>query len=188
MSKFGHVSSNNQWEITPETIAKVYDSVLASTILRRLCFLGFTISCNVVNERRWNEQNDQYTMWETAFCNCPELGLDYFKHTQTRQADTSSINFGGDKLTISSGGACRFHDHSDIAGWVRKNRTICPYPQGPPVIMPPVEKDGVEEHEKESTEENTVQEDAAVVYATEDAMPMDAAVEDAVVAEPSQPS
>jgi hypothetical protein len=173
--------SKNRWEITLETIAKVYGSVPAGTILRHLCFLGFTISCNVVNGGRWNEQNDQYSKWETAFCNCPELGWDYFKHTQTRQADTSSINFGGDNLTISSGGACRFHDHSDIAGWVRKNRTICPYPQGAPVIMPPVEEDGVEEHEKEPTEEDTVQEDAAVVYAVEDAMPVDAAVEDAVL-------
>jgi hypothetical protein len=44
--------SKNRWEITPETIAKVYDSVPAGTILRHLCFLGFTISCNVVNGRR----------------------------------------------------------------------------------------------------------------------------------------
>ena len=54
--------------------------------------------------------------------------------------------------------------------------------------MPPVEEDGVEEHEKEPTEEDAVLEDAAPVEDTvpvdaapvEDAVPADAVVEDAV--------
>jgi hypothetical protein len=56
---------------------------------------------------------------------------------------------------------CRFLDHSDIAGWVCRNRTECPYPQGAPVNMP-LKEGGVEEHEKEPTEEDVIPEDAPV--------------------------
>jgi len=150
-----------RWNITPDTITKVYKNVPAGAILRQLCFLGFMISYNVTGWTTWYGQNDRYAKWETAFCNCPDLGWDYFKHIQTKEEDAS---------TISSGGACRFHDHSDIPGWVCRNRTECPYPQGAPVDMPPVEE---EEHKKELTEEDAV----PVEYA----MPVDAAVEESAV-------
>jgi hypothetical protein len=159
-----------RWKITPETITKVYKNVPAGTILRQLCFLGFMISYNVTDWMAWYRQNDRYAKWETAFCNCPDLGWDYFKHSQTKGEDTS---------TISSGGACRFHDHSDIAGWVCRNRTECPYPQGAPVDMPP-EEDSVEEHEKEPTEEDAMPEDAPVVV-LEDPLSEDATLEDAML-------
>ena len=172
-----------RWKITPGTITKVYKNVPAGTILRQLCFLGFMISYNVTGWTTWG-QNDRYAKWETAFCNCPDLGWDYFKHVQTKEEDAS---------TISSGGACRFHDHSDVPGWVCRNRTVCPYPQGAPVDMPPVEEKehedavpveyampvdaGVEEPAVEETVvEETLVEEPAVDYA----MPVDAVVEPAV--------
>ena len=75
---------------------------------------------------------------------------------QTKEEDAS---------TFSSGGACRFHDHSDTPGWVCRNRTECPYPQGAPVDMPPIEE---EEHEKELTEGDVMSEDAAAEDALAD--------------------
>jgi hypothetical protein len=38
--------------------------------------------------------------------------------------------------SIASGGACRFHDHSDVFAWEKKDISICPYPNGAPVVMP----------------------------------------------------
>lgn len=97
---------------------------------------------------------------------------DSFQHILTRQAE-------GDNSTISLGGACRFHDHSDIAGWVCKNCTICPYLQGAPVNKPPVEENGIEEDEKKLTEEDAMPVEAVVEETpVEYAMPVDAAVED----------
>lgn len=147
------------------------------------CFLGFMISYNVTGWTTWYRQNDRYAKWETAFCNCPDLGWDYFKHIQAKEEDAS---------TISSGGACRFHDHSDIPGWVCRNHTECPYPQGAPVDMPPVE----EEHEKELTEEDAAPAEHAIgrrcgrgaAEPTVDyAVLMDAAPEDALVFVPENP-
>jgi hypothetical protein len=161
--------SENRWKVTPEAIATVYNNVPAGTILRQICFLGFAVSCTVATWRRRNEGNNHYAKWETAFCNCPDLGWDYFLHIQTGQGDTSSTGFGGDASTVSLGGACRFHDHSDIAGWVRKNCSKCPYPHGAPVDMLPVEEDGVEEQEEEQVKEEAAEEYVAAAEAVEDA-------------------
>jgi hypothetical protein len=164
--------SENRWKVTPETIATVYNNVPAGTILRQMCFLGFAVSCSVANWRRRSEGNNHYAKWETAFCNCPDLGWDYFQHIQTGQADTSSIGFGVDTLSISWGGACRFHDHSDVAGWVRGNCSKCPYPHGAPV------EDDVGEHEKETAEEDAMPEDVVDDAVPEEAVPEDAGQED----------
>jgi hypothetical protein len=83
---------------------------------------------------------------------------------------------------------CCFHDHSDVAGWVRGNCSKCLYPHGAPI------EDDVEEHKKETVEEDAMPEDAGVDDAVpenavpedsglEDAIPKDAVVDDAVTEE-----
>jgi hypothetical protein len=92
------------------------------------------------------------------------VGWDYFKRSQTKEEDTS---------TISSGGTCSSDDHPDIAGWVCIE---CSSPQGAQVNMPPKE-DSVEGQEKVSTEEDVMPGNAPVVVLedppSEDATPED---------------
>jgi hypothetical protein len=91
--------------------------VPAGTSLRQMCSLGFAV--NYSSKSRRNAATERYTEWENVFCDFPDLGWDYFQHIQKDQTDASSIKLGG---------ACRFHDHSDIFGWVRGSDSTCPYP------------------------------------------------------------
>lgn len=172
--------SDNCWKVTPEIITSVYNSVPAGTILRQMFFLGFAIGCKNAS---WWRRTEGYTEWETVFCNRPDLGWDYFQHVLTGQID--SLGFG-------SGGACRYHDHSDIAGWVRGNGIKCPYPRGAPLDMLSVEESGTGEIEGESAEEDAVmeisvledpvEEEAVAGVATEDEVADEEAVDGEAVA------
>ena len=95
--------SDNRWNVTPEIITAIYSSVPVGTILRQLCFLGSAIRCKTAPRRR---RTEGYAKWETVFYNYPNLGWDYFQHVLAGQIENSTFSFGG---------ACRFHDHSDIA-------------------------------------------------------------------------
>jgi BTB/POZ domain len=136
-SDFLRVALNEErWKVTPEALEMVYSTVPAGTILRQLCFLGFALTTGPVLDPWGNRfvRTDDCSKWERAFNNWPELGWEYFQFAQAGQRGASSI---------STGGACRFHDHSYINGWVRKGDSICPYPIGAPLL--PIEENGAEE-------------------------------------------
>ena len=111
--------TEDRWKPSPETARIVFDGVPAESILRRLCSLGLLVSLGKSNHRA------DCGIWETVFTDFAELGWDYFRHMQKGQV--SSIH-------VSSKGACRFHDHSDVFGWVRKEVQTCPFPDGAPVV------------------------------------------------------
>ena len=106
-----------QWSITPDMISAVYKVAPAGSALRQLSFLGFVGS----------EGQSDSTVWQAAFIDCPSLGWDYFQYKNGNKKDSDSI---------AAGGACRFHDHSDIRGWVVQDLPACPYPHGAPRLLP----------------------------------------------------
>ncbi|PMD32209.1 hypothetical protein L207DRAFT_572457 [Hyaloscypha variabilis F] len=106
-----------KWSITPDMISAVYKVAPAGSALRQLSFLGFVAS----------EGRTDSTLWQTAFHECQGLGWDYFQYKSGKD-----VNIEG----IEAGGACRFHDHSDIRGWAFQNVDDCPYPHGAPRLLP----------------------------------------------------
>jgi hypothetical protein len=106
-----------QWSITPEMISAVYKVAPAGSALRQLSFLGFVAS----------EGQSDSTVWQEAFIDCPSLGWDYFQYKNGNKIYSEGI---------AAGGACRFHDHSDIRGWVVQDLSACPYPHGAPRLLP----------------------------------------------------
>jgi hypothetical protein len=116
--------SERRWKLTPDMIRTVYASTPTNSILRRLCSLGFvTSNCGSVDII----QRKDCDKWKSVFSEFSDLGWDYFYHMQMGQTRVASID---------SGGACHFHDHSDIFAWEKKDISICPYPNGAPVVMP----------------------------------------------------
>jgi hypothetical protein len=105
------------WSITPEMISSVYKVAPAGSALRQLSFLGFVAS----------EGRNDSAVWQAAFIDCPSLGWDYFQYKSGSELYSEGIE---------SGGACRFHDHSDIRGWALQDLPSCPYPHGAPRLLP----------------------------------------------------
>ncbi len=129
----------------------MYSSVPAGTTLRQICSLGFVVnySGRALAWSRPNTATERYAEWEKVFCDFPDLGWNYFQCIQNGQTDASSIKLGE---------ACRFHDHSDIFGWVRESDYTCPYSHGVPLTMQEYRKsfgnvleDPVDERTKELT-------------------------------------
>jgi hypothetical protein len=108
---------DGEWNITPEMISAVYKVAPARSALRQLSFLGFVAA----------EGRTDSTLWQAAFIDCPSLGWDYFQYKNGSELY---------KEGIQDGGACRFHDHSDIYGWVPRDLPNCPYPHGAPRPIP----------------------------------------------------
>jgi hypothetical protein len=108
---------DGEWNITPEMISAVYKVAHAGSALRQLSFLGFVAA----------EGRTDSTLWQAAFIDCPSLGWDYFQYKNGSELY---------KEGIQDGGACRFHDHSDIRGWVLRDLPNCPYPHGAPRSLP----------------------------------------------------
>jgi hypothetical protein len=108
---------DGKWNITPDMISAVYKVAPAGSALRQLSFLGFVAA----------EGHTDSTVWRAAFIDCPSLGWDYFQYKNGSEL----YNEG-----IQDGGACRFHDHSDIRGWVLRDLPNCPYPHGAPRSFP----------------------------------------------------
>ncbi|KAE9366360.1 hypothetical protein N431DRAFT_386690 [Stipitochalara longipes BDJ] len=106
-----------KWNITPDMISAVYRVAPAGSALRQLSFLGFVAS----------EGRTDSTLWQTAFHECQGLGWDYFQYKSGNEVKIEGIE---------AGGACRFHDHSDIRGWAFQNVADCPYPHGAPRLLP----------------------------------------------------
>ena len=102
--------ANDQWKVTPDIISSVYKAAPLGSTLRRLYFLGFITATN---------SKFIPSFWKTTFNDYPSLGFDYFRYKSTGEVDGVSID---------SGGACRFHDHSDVSGWVLGYTKECPYP------------------------------------------------------------
>jgi len=94
-------------------ISAVYRVAPAGSALRQLSFLGFVAS----------EGRTDSTLWQTAFHECQGLGWDYFQYNSSNEGKIEGIE---------AGGACRFHDHSDIRGWAFQDVADCPYPYGAP--------------------------------------------------------
>jgi len=113
-----------QWEITPDLLSMVYNSVPSGSVLRQLWASVFAITNNCATS---SEQDNDYLRWKPAFTLFPGLGWDYFLQMQNVQPRPESL---------TPGGACRFHDHSDIPSWERKFTVECPYPHGAPVELP----------------------------------------------------
>jgi hypothetical protein len=105
------------WNITPDMISAVYKIAPAGSALRQLSFLAFTKA----------EGRKDSPDWRAAFLECPDLGWDSFQY----QSGSELYSEG-----IESGGACRFHDHSDILGWQLQDVPDCPYPHGAPHLIP----------------------------------------------------
>jgi hypothetical protein len=106
-----------QWNITPDMISAVYKVAPAGSALRQLSFLGFVAA----------EGRNDSTVWQAAFIDCPSLGWDYFQYKSGNELYSEGIE---------AGGACRFHDHSDIRGWGFRDLPDCPYPHGAPRLLP----------------------------------------------------
>jgi hypothetical protein len=100
---------DRHWTITPDILLAVYKVTPSGSSLRQLCFLGFVSI----------EGRHRYLDWKAAFLECPSLGWDYFQYKS-----------GGEMYhgRIETGGACRFHDHSNIDGWKPQDIIACPYP------------------------------------------------------------
>jgi hypothetical protein len=99
---------DRHWTITPDTLLAAYKVAPSGSSLRQLCLLGF-----VSMEGRHRSPD-----WEAAFLECPSLGWDYFQYK------SGSEMYHGQ---IETGGACRFHDHSNIDGWKPQDVIDCPY-------------------------------------------------------------
>lgn len=108
---------DGEWNITPEMISAVYKDAPSGSALRQLSFLGFVAA----------EGRTDATLWQAAFIDCPSLGWDYFQYKNGSELYQEGIQ---------DGGACRFHDHSDIRGWVLRDLPTCPYPHGAPRSLP----------------------------------------------------
>jgi hypothetical protein len=108
---------DGDWNITPDMISAVYKVAPAGSALRQLSFLGFVAA----------EGRTDSTLWQAAFIDCPSLGWDYFQYKNGSELYREGIQ---------DGGACRFHDHSDIGGWVLRDLSDCPYPHGAPRSLP----------------------------------------------------
>ena len=104
--------TEGRWKPSPDSARTVYDGVPAELILRWLCSFGLTVSLGKSNHRT------DCGIWEIVFVEFAELGWEYFRRMQKGQI--SAI--------------CRFHNHSDVLGWVRKDVQTCPFPNGAPVV------------------------------------------------------
>jgi hypothetical protein len=108
---------DGNWNISPDMISAVYKVAPAGSALRQLSFLGFVAI----------EGRKDSNVWQAAFIDCPDLGWDYFQYKSGNKKYSEGIE---------SGGACRFHDHSDIRGWSLQDVLECPYPHGAPRQIP----------------------------------------------------
>jgi hypothetical protein len=94
--------------ITPDTLLSVYKVSPLGSSLRQLCFLGF------VSTEGYRRSLD----WKAVFLECPSLGWDYFQYKRSNEMYPGKIE---------TGGACRFHGHSNIDGWKPQDVIDCPY-------------------------------------------------------------
>ncbi|TVY45438.1 hypothetical protein LOCC1_G007216 [Lachnellula occidentalis] len=115
---------DKQWDMTPNLFSRVYNSVPSGSALRQLWVFVFVIT-NV--RAASSEQDNDYSKWKPAFDKYPGLGWDYFLQMQNVQPRPESV---------TPGGACSFHDHSDIPSWERQFTAECPYPHGAPAKLP----------------------------------------------------
>jgi hypothetical protein len=99
---------DRHWVITPDALLAVYKVAPSGSSLRQLCFLGFASM----------EGRHSLLDWKAAFLECPSIGWDYFQYKRDRE-----IYYG----QIETGGACRFHDHSNVGGWEPQDVICCPY-------------------------------------------------------------
>jgi len=115
----------SRWKPSPDIMKTVYGSVPANSNLRRLCSLAFTIN--------FNKRGSciDINIWKSTFNDFSEFGWDYFQRVQMGQTSTTHVTLDG---------VCRFHDHSDVFGWVRGESHTCPYPDGAPVTVPKEKK------------------------------------------------
>jgi hypothetical protein len=136
--------SDNTWKLTPETMRAVYKETPTGSTLRQLCSLAFTVNSKQTNS--WGElmTHDDYNIWKPVFTEFADFGWDYFQYSlefhNIDTTPTARLSFGlaypAMPVPILEGGACRFHNHSDVPGWKRTNVSECPYPQGGPVKLP----------------------------------------------------
>jgi len=120
--------------MTPATVDKIYGAVPSGSVLRRLAFGEFL---NAIDDRNdhaiphWIPKKPfDYDEWKSVFGNHSDFGWDYFHH---------NIVAKGRLREPHEQGACKFHDHSDIVGWVPSFAKQCPYPYGAPLSVPEVE-------------------------------------------------
>ena len=111
----------------------IYDSTPDDSVLRQLCSLGLTIACasdltsytsdltSYTSDTRLKDK--EIFRWKSVLCKHAELGWQYFWSTQKKDR------------SFSTGGACRFHDHSDICGWKREITNQCLYPDAASLAM-----------------------------------------------------
>jgi len=113
--------SKSKWMPTPNIIRKVYRSVPPGSTLRELCSHGFTFR---PEDNDWGHRNPstrnygECSEWKPVFEEFAEFGWDYFQTLQSVSSGASDISWGG---------ACRFHDHSDIVGWEWEGHFKCSY-------------------------------------------------------------
>jgi hypothetical protein len=99
---------DRRWAITPAILLETYKVAPQGSSLRELCFWGFA----------GMEGRHRSLDWKAMFLECPSLGWDYFKYK--RRGETYPDG-------IEAGGACRFHDHSNIDGWEPQDVIQCLY-------------------------------------------------------------
>lgn len=109
-----------EWQITPELLSTVYHETPANSVLRRLALIGFGLCY----------KDDKRHVWKQVFDEHAELGWDYFDLNLKFMPKNTEL--------ILDGGACRFHDHSDVPGWKFEPLDDCPYleSRSGPAILP----------------------------------------------------
>jgi hypothetical protein len=105
---------DKSWTITPDILLSVYQTASLGSSLRHLCFLGFVSM----------ESHYRSLDWKAVFLECPSLGWDYFQYKRSKEMYPGKIE---------TGGACRFHDHSNIDEWKPQEVVDCPYSFQKPV-------------------------------------------------------
>lgn len=111
-----------EWQITPELLSTVYHETPANSVLRRLALNGFGLCYKDEKRHVWKQVFDEHT----------ELGWDYFDLNLKFKPRSAEL--------IMDGGACRFHDHSDVPGWIFEPLADCPDLESGLAMIPEKEK------------------------------------------------
>ena len=119
--------------VDPMAIGEIYSKTPQRSILRRLCMLSLTTELRSFKEGRIEASSA--TAWENLICKHPDIGWDFFRKIQTREAD-SIRGWGPSTFPSDPTHACTYHDYSDIPGFKEpKLGAPCPYPLGVPSKM-----------------------------------------------------
>lgn len=116
------IIEDREWEPTTEFVRLIYESTPEGSILRKVCVCAILSKIRKhdyarvfpvfgsSNEMEWKSK------WAELNATCPESARDLMW-----------VLFQEGENNLTSGGACQFHDHSDVQGYYRHIVSTCPY-------------------------------------------------------------